>query len=94
MRRGDGAGADDHFAPGAHAVARAADEIIDDDGAGGFKQDAVGQRMGDDGEIGAPAREAPWRDASVGLYRNWIGAVARRKQALLPPSFARARWGG
>lgn len=43
---------------------------------------------------GAPPREAPWRDASVGLYRNWIGAVARRKQALLPPSFARARWGG
>ena len=36
----------------------------------------------------------PWRNDAVGLYRNWLAAVARRKQALEPPSFARARWGG
>ena len=42
----------------------------------------------------APPREAPWRESSVALYRNWIDVVARRKQALQPPSFARARWGG
>ena len=36
---------------------------------------------------------APWRAASVRLFRNWLATIARRKAARNAPSLA-ARWGG
>jgi homoserine O-succinyltransferase len=37
--------------------------------------------------------QAPWREHSVRLYRNWLSTIARRKAALNSPSSV-ARWGG
>ena len=56
LRRGDGAGAQDHLAAGARLDLAAAALVDDADAALAFEQHAARRRLGDDAQVGPPHR--------------------------------------